>query len=130
MDVIDLAHKKPQFLRRLFTIASAISLVLFLAIVILWVRSFYVGRVIGNNTFEPSGNRVLWIQTWWYIASGSVRLQRLIYSEPPSAPARLAKQFPSTNYASLPGPYTGQMPPMILGIGYQGGPPRSVSGSF
>jgi hypothetical protein len=35
------AHKKPQFFRRLFTIASAISLLLCLATAALWVRSYF-----------------------------------------------------------------------------------------
>jgi hypothetical protein len=71
--------------RRLFTIASAISPLLCVGIVSLWVRSYWVADLI---EYEPPSTPPTWIATGYYLESnqGGVSLRSLTVWLPPGAP--------------------------------------------
>lgn len=63
-------------LRRLFTLASVLSLVLCAATVVLWVRSYFVSDWLGRLNYSPGGpneDHHLWIRAscgWLYVNWG------------------------------------------------------------
>jgi hypothetical protein len=58
--------------RRLFTMLSALSLLLFVAVVVLWVRSFWFWMAVGYYTPPPSTTLTTFIVEW---DSGLVRVK-------------------------------------------------------
>ena len=61
--------------RRLFTLLSALSLLLCMATVVLWVRSYYVGDSVLWNPLDPQGHGARWRLYEVMSGTGLLRVQ-------------------------------------------------------
>lgn len=62
-------------LRRLFTVLSAVSLLLCVAAVVLWVRSYSVGDVLSRTTVTRDKGRYDWAYVYAYSGAGALLVE-------------------------------------------------------
>jgi hypothetical protein len=104
--------------RRLFNLAAAVSLVVFIAVAALWVRSYWEGYALRYVAQPPEGP----LLTWTYVARGTIWVGRMESGR--YSPGWGFERFPRPGGVSytrelLPGP--------ILGFGYM---PWTAPGSM
>jgi hypothetical protein len=105
-------------LRRLFTVLSALSLLLCVAVVALWVRSYWEGYGLYYATRRPPAP----VMTWGYAARGGLWVGRMEADY--RRPGWTFERFPSPPAVS----YSNEFPPGLrLGFGYI---PRTVPQSM
>ena len=79
--------------RRLFPILSTLSLLLSVAVVLLWLRSMLVGDTFYRHYFQDEGGFTMWNMDLVVIGRGGVAFQRRVYPRSPAGPIPLRPQY-------------------------------------
>jgi len=98
-------------LRRLFTIASALSLLLCVAMVTLWVRSHKAGSMISYAPKIPKEHQTK--LRWLYASQGRIWLGELIFHSPTTYPTGLTYEWESRYFTPVNCEYN------FIGFGYE-----------
>ena len=79
--------------RRLLNLLTALSLLLFVAVVAVWLRSYRVGELLMHDAFKRDGPPYELTSTWFYLDSGGVGVIRTRAVCTASSPAEAREWF-------------------------------------